>query len=252
MFASPAAFRPGRDGRMLYTPDQVLGFGDSVVALWTDDGHDGSISLIPINRLLAVDDRQILLHGRLRLVAVDAHLVFRYNTVYRPYLEESLCELRARMAPGVEATAGEGFVWLEPGFQDEVVDRGMLPPKWRVVLDDPAIRPDPSAPVSVAVGDILAQRDIRPPATGLAVLSSRELIIASEPAAYLDIPGRFGVDVLAVPRACLDSLAWDGSALTVRMAMPDAATDRAWVTLELDPYLIEAMRRAFGSAVSWF
>jgi hypothetical protein len=181
MFTSLAAFGPGRDGRMLYTPDQVLGFGDSVVALWTDDGHDGSISLIRIDRLLAVDDRQILLHGRLRLVAADSHLVVRYNTVYRPYLEESLCDLRARMARDSAAAARESFMWLEPGFEDESVNRGMLPPKWRLVLDDPAIRSDLSAPVSVAVGDILAERDIRPPATGLAVLSSRELVIASEP-----------------------------------------------------------------------
>jgi hypothetical protein len=35
------------------------------------------------------------------------------------------------------------------------------------------------------------------------------------------------------------------------MAMPDAAADRAWVTLELDPYLVEAMRLAFDSSVSW-
>jgi hypothetical protein len=252
MFASPAAFRPGRDGRMIYTPDQVIGFGDSTVALWTDDGHTGIVNAIPIERLLAVDDRQILLHGRLRLVAADAQLVIRYNTVHRPHLEQSLCDLRARMTPDIRATAADVFFWLEPGYEDEGVNRAMLPPKWRVVLDHPAIRPDPTEPVSVAVGDILAERETKPPATGLAVLSSRELVIASEPAAYLDIPGRFGVDILAVPRAYLDSLAWDGSALTVRMVMPDAATERAWVTRDLDPYLIEAMHRAFDPAVHWF
>jgi hypothetical protein len=251
LFATRAAWRPAGDGRTRYTPDQVLAFGDSEVSLWTDDGHAGTVVTIPIDRLLAVDDRQILLYGRLRLVAADAHVVVRYNTVYREYLEASLCDLRARMTQDAAVGLEDRFVWLGPGCQDDEGAEPELPHKWRVVLDHPGVRLDPSLPAMIAVGDVLAERLIDPPITGVAVLGPRELVIASEPASYLDVPGRFGVDILAVPRGRLDSFGWDGKALTARFAIPDSVADRAWVTLNLDPYLVEAMRRAFGSAVHW-
>jgi hypothetical protein len=231
------------------TPARVLGFGERNVGLWMDDGPGGRLTSIPIDRLLAVDDRTILLYGRLRLLASEGQIVVRYNTVSRSDVQENLGRLRDQMC-GAKRAVESGFLWLDPS--DEQRSQADLPHKWRVVLDNPAVRPDLTEPVMVAAGDLTEiQAGRTRPASGVAVLGPRELVVANEPVEYLD-RARYGVDLLAVPRERLDSLSWDGQCLTVRVALEQSGVEAATpVTLPLDPYLVEAMWRVFGDEVRW-
>jgi hypothetical protein len=203
----------------------------------------------PTSRLIAVDDRTILLYGRLRLMAADRQLVVRYNTVSRRDLQENLSELRRRMATKPQPIVS-GFLWLDA--RNEGMGQPALPHKWRVVLEHQMVRPNLDEPAIIAVGDVTEIRGgrNRPPA-GVAVLGSRELVIVNEPSEFLEA-ARYGVDLLAVPRERLDSLSWDGRSLTVRVAQDQADVEgAASITLPLDRHLVEAMRRAFGSAIRW-
>jgi hypothetical protein len=143
-----------------------------------------------------------------------------------------------------------GFLWLDP--HDQGLSQSALPHKWRVVLDYPTVRPDPDEPAIVAVGDLTEiRRDRTRQPSGLAVLGSRELVIANEPSEYLDAD-RYGVDLLAVPRERLDSLSWDGRSLTVHFAQEQPGAGRSSAVISpLDRSLVEAMRSAFGSAIRW-
>jgi hypothetical protein len=235
--------------RCVITPAKVLGFGERKVGMWVDDGPDGRLTWISIDRLLAVDDRTILLYGRLRLVAHGSQIVVRYNTVSRSDVQENLNQLRGLMC-GADRPVESAFLWLDPS--DEQRSQADLPHKWRVVLDNPAVRPDLTEPVKVAAGDLTEiQAGRTRPASGVAVLGPRELVVANEPVEYLD-RARYGVDLLAVPRERLDSLSWDGQCLTVRVALEQSGVEAATpVTLPLDPYLVEAMWRVFGDEVRW-
>ena len=230
------------------TPAEVLAFGGRAIALWVDDGPGGRVLSIPVDQLIAVDDRTILLYGRLRLLAADRQLVVRYNTVSRRDLQENLCEVRNRMATRCRPVEA-GFLWLDP--RNVPMCPPDLPHKWRIVLGDPTIRPNRDEPAVIAVGDVAAICTGRHrPSAGIAVLGSRELVIATEPSEFLE-GARYGVDILAVPRARLDSLSWDGRSLTVRVARDHGVGGATLVTLVLDPYLADAMRQAFGPAVRW-
>jgi hypothetical protein len=230
------------------TPAKVLAFGSEKVGMWVDDGPDGRVSAIPIEDLLAVDDRTILLYGRLRLIALENQIVVRYNTVSRTEAQENLGRLRARMAIGPEPVE-PAFVWVDG--VDDARSAAQLPHKWRVVLENPAVRPTLDDPVRIAAGNLAEVTSSRTrPASGIAVLSGRELVIANEPVEYLD-KARYGVDLLAVPRVRLDSLDWNGESLTVMVRQRRGADVATSVTLPIDPYLVEAMWRAFGDEVRW-
>jgi hypothetical protein len=247
LFVVPETTRLIGPRQCVRTPAKVLAFGDAIVGLWIDC-QPGRVTAIPIARLMAVDDRQILLYGRLRLIAAEDQLVVRYNTTERPQLRDNLAWLRRQMAT-TPMPAEPGFLWLTR--RGEQTDPERLPFKWRFVLRCSSALADPEEPASVAAGDVAETRGRRSgPASGVAVLGSRELVIASEPGEYLDA-ARYGFDLLAVPRDRLASLAWNGHALTVRMARPPEDSVSAWVTVPLDGRLVDAMRRSFGSAVAW-
>jgi hypothetical protein len=247
----PAASRLDRE-RLYSTPLQVLAFGDRSVGLWQHEAPAGRVTSIEIDRLLAIDDREILLYGHLRFVSAHAQIHVRYDTASREALEGSLCDLRRRMAP-TEIPTEATFVWLDasgrPGLEAD------LPHKWRTILQFPTVRLDPALPSAVAVGDVAAAPPnwVSPaagrPATGVAVLGPRELVVATEPGEFIDGP-RYGVDLVSVPRERLGRLAWDGHSLTIWTV---GRSDGEWasVTLHVDPELVKAMQRAFGTAVSW-
>jgi len=252
LYVIPATTRPTRPGESVLTPARVLGFGETTVAMWVDDESGGHVQSAPIDRLIAIDDREILLYGRLRLLATDTVLTVRYSTVSREELQENLCVLRRGMASERMAIES-GFLWLEPG--DRRRPQAELPHKWRVVLDYPWVRAEPAEPALIAAGDVgrAGSSKMRSP-TGIAVLDSTELVIATEPSRHVDTP-RYGVDLLAVPRARLKSLSWDGKSLLVRLdrgnAAPSILDEPAPVTLTIDPYLVEAMWQTMGSAALW-
>jgi hypothetical protein len=248
LYVIPRTSRLVSQTQCVVTPTEVLGFGDTTIGLWIDDGSLGHVRSIAAGRVLAVDDRTILLCGRLRLMSPDGQIVVRYNTISRPDLQRNLAELRGHIA-GQSFPTVPGFLWLDPSHRWQGVPQ--LPHKWRVVLDNRAVRPDELEPVAVAAGDLaeVTARHARP-ASGVAVLGPRELVIANEPVDYMD-PARFGVDLLAVPRGRLESLNWDGRCLTVRSAMYPGGVEAVSVSLPLDPSLVEAMWYEFGNQVPW-
>lgn len=249
LFVVPRTTRLIDPTHCVITPAKVVGFGESVVAVWVDDGPEGRMLSLPIARLTAIEDRTILLYGRLRLIAADKQLVIRYNTVSRDDLRQDICWLRRRTATKV-LPSESGFLWLDSHNRE--LPQSALPHKWRVVLDFPTVRPDPDEHAMIAVGDLAEiSRGRRRQPSGLAVLGSRELVIANEPSEYLGAD-RYGVDLLAVPRERLDSLGWDGRSLTVHFAEDRPGADGpSSVISPLEASLVEAMRRAFGSAVRW-
>ena len=254
LYVVPRTTRLISHKRCVITPAEVLAFGDEAVGLWVDAGPAGHVLSVPVDGLVAVDDRRILLHGRLRLVAATHDLVVRYGTVSQDALEENLSVLRGRMATK-HVPVEPGFVW--PTAKGAGAGRSDLPYKWRLLLGHPRVRPNGGEPVIVAVGDVTEVGvGARRVPSGIAVLGPRELVIVSEPL-DLDACACCGVDLVAVPRERLDALAWDGRSLTVlvshdRTAPPGAAVRGTTpVSLALDRHLVEAMRQAFGSAVRW-
>ncbi len=233
--------------RPIATPTEVLGFGDSVVALWVEDGMQGRLTSVPIDELLFVEDRQILLYGKLRLMAANSGIAVRYNTASRDSLQPGLDALRRTMA-GTVLPVDSAFVWMDGSKAGRGPDE--LPHKWAVVLEFASVRPDLTEPARIAVGNVAAPRTRSGPACGVALLGARELVIASEPPEYLDDTTRYGVDVLAVPRDRLSSLAWTGEYLNVRV-VGRATGQQATVSLPLDASLVEAMRWSFGSLMRW-
>jgi hypothetical protein len=247
LFVLPAATRLVNPTSCVVTPGMVLAFGDRALGLWIDDGPAGRTLSVPIDRLLAVEDRLILLYGRLRFVAGDRQIVVRYNTVAREYIGDNVESLRRRVAR-TAFPVEPAFVWKAPhGAGTRPAD---LPFKWRIVLDKPAVRPD-EGPAAIAVGDV---SPLRPapgrPASGVAVLGPRELVIANEPTEYTD-RARYGVDVLSVPRTRLDALRWDGCRVEVHLDGRPEDAGAAPVSLALDPNLVDAMRSAFGAQIRW-
>jgi hypothetical protein len=249
LYVVPRTVRLVDSSTCVLTPTRVLGFGDGSVGLWTEGGPDGWLTSMPIDGLLAIDDRAILLYGRLRLIGPEGQIVVRYNTVTRNDLLPNLLRLRAAAATAAGPVAPR-FLWLDPSGDSK--SPAELPHKWRILLDNPAVRPDPSEPVVVAAGDLTEIESGRTgPPSGVAVLGQRELVIANEPIEYLDSV-RYGVDLLAVPRQRLGTLSWDGQALTVTVVGGGLSGGPApAVTLPLDAFLVEAMWRAFGDAVRW-
>lgn len=247
LFVVPETTRLVDTTHCVRTPAKVLAFGTAAVALWIDC-RPARVNVIPIARLLAVDDRQILLYGRLRLIAADDQLVVRYNTAERLEMQGNLAWLRRQMATKV-LPAEARFVWLNR--RGEHTDPEKLPFKWQFLLRCSSALKDPEEPACVAAGEVAESRGRRSgPASGVAVLAAREFAIASEPGEYLGV-ARYAFDLLAVPRDRLESLAWDGRVLEVRLGGPGAESGSASVTVPLDGHLIEAMRESFGSAVAW-
>ena len=71
LYVVPRTTRLVTSSSSVITPAKVIGFGDRTVGVWVDDGPEGRLLSIPTEQILAVDDRTILLYGRLRLVAAE-------------------------------------------------------------------------------------------------------------------------------------------------------------------------------------
>ena len=167
-----------------------------------------------------------------------------------PDLQDSLIGVWAALA-GPPAPTRALFHW--PGHPTGGPDpESVMPHKWRVVPGSREAKIVGRETMVVVVGGIDGVRGRR---SGIAVLGSRELVVLTD--ATGDVRGaRFGFDVLAVPRARLRSLCWDGALLTICAGAADTAPgDQSWqpavIEVELDPGLGEAMREAFANEVRW-
>ncbi len=110
----------------------------------------------------------------------------RYNTVGRPELRELLLPVRTSSQP-VATPLPEGL-----GH-----DPATLPHKWMALLRSTEVQP---AGPDLGVGDG-DPWNIRPRLhDGVAVLSSRELLVATDPTPEVEM-AHYGVDLLAVARS---------------------------------------------------
>lgn len=244
LFLVPGTIRQTGNGQSVFAPGRVLAFGESVVAVWIEVGE---VIASPIAELAAIDDRTILLHGRLRLIGRSATVAIRYNVVARDELAESIAWLRGRMTTPNEPVEPR-LLWIDRTHRTE--EPLGLPYRWRFLLQDRSIRWNPAEPAVVAAGDLADIVAGGPRAAGgIAVLDSRELVIATEPTDWSG-PDRYGVDRLIVPRDRLRGLHWDREALTVLLDGVEPA-ERAAISLPIEPHLAEAARVAFGDRVSW-
>ena len=239
--------RPSR-WRRLALRTRVVAFGSRAVGQWTEDDGEGAVEFIPLDDVRAIDDRLILLHGRLSVIGQQSRIVVHYNAVARRQLRESILWLRREVA-GPEFATRYNFVWIgEEG--DERPERE-LPHKWAYMLghrDD--LRIDPSRNEMVAVGDVTEIGRSRGPATGIAVLGPHELVVAAEPPDCL-YASRYGVDLTVVPRCFLGDVGWSRGDLRIRLRDGDVTPGGLSISRPLDERLYQAMRRSFGDAVTW-
>jgi hypothetical protein len=242
----PTTWRPSGKGRRLVLQKRVIAFGPDAIGEWTEG--EGVAASLPIADLLAFDDRIVLLHGELTLVGRTGRLAVQYNAVARPLLRESILWLRRRILGGGFPTESR-FVWI--GASGEERPAAELPYKWSYLLSErDDLRVDPEGPEMIAVGDVAELGVRRPgPASGLAILGPRELIVASEPPVRPGAP-RYGVDLTVVPRRYLARVGWSRGNLAVGLRA-DGAAEPPSIVRPLDERLFEAMRRSFGDAVEW-
>lgn len=244
--------------RQVWAPTRVLAVGSLAIGLWTDEGEAADrLEYLPLADVLAIDDRTVLLNGRLTVVGPTSRMVVAYNTTARTHLRDSIAWLRRAVA-GSAVPVRETFVWMAASEARRDRPRSELPHKWAYILnrrDD--LRIDPVGQEMVAVGDVAEIGHSRGPATGIALLGPRELVIAAEPSEWLDV-SRYGVDLTVVPRSRLSGIGWSRGEITIRLqrdgspAMPNgptATTPSATISRSLDERLYGAMRVAFGDAV---
>ncbi len=244
----PGSWKRGSKVRQGVSRTRVVAFGETAVGQWTDGEDEGTIESVPLEDLLAIDDRIVLLHGRLLLIGKAGRLTIPYNAVARPQLRENVMWLR-RLIAGPEFATRRSFVWITDAAGERPEHE--LPYKWAYMLgcrND--LRIDPQADEMVAVGNVVEIGRSRGPATGISVLGPRELVVAAEPPNWL-FEARYGVDLTVVPRAYIRDVSWSRGELRIRLRAPDGSTDGLEISRPLDENLVEAMRRSFGEAVTW-
>lgn len=227
---------------------RVVAFGSMAVGQWTEDDANGTVESIPLHDVRAIDDRLILLHGRLSMIGQHGRIDVYYSAVARRQLLDCILWLRGEVA-GPEFATRPRFVWIDDRGDER--PKSELPHKWAYMLDcRDDLRIDHSSNEMVAVGDVTEIGRSRGPTTGIAVLGPRELVIAAEPPDSL-LASRYGVDLTVVPRCFLGEVGWSRGNLHIRLRENDNLPSGAPISRPLDERLYRAMRRSFGDAVPW-
>ena len=212
------------------TPARVIGMGADAIALWVDDGaRPGTRARIPFDDVLAVMDLSVLLLGRLEVTGEGASFIVRYNAVNRPDLRDMLLPLRRSFKTSPV-----------PPSEDASSERD-LPLKWLNVVQSPEAQPSGRGDIALVAGGI--QPPPRPRG-GVALLTTRELVVATDPTPDSK-EARYGVDLVAVPRARIGSIANHGDLLEVGIAADTHPTLRLSVHAELG----RQVATAFGPAL---
>lgn len=230
----------------------VLAFGEKAVAHWVElEDGSGSVESMPVEEILAIDDRIVLLHGRLSLIGRNRRMTVDYNAVAEPALRVNLAGLR-RVIAGPAFPVRPSFVWI--GARGKERPERELPYKWACLLaHSPELRLDERGDEMVAAGNVVEMGRSRGPATGIAVLGPQELVVASEPDDSL-LDSRYGVDLVVVPRFNLRDVGWEEGNLLIRLCAPDGSNESGEgpsISRPLDERLFAAMRRSFGDEIRW-
>jgi hypothetical protein len=236
LFVIPRAPRPvgAHRNAWVVTPTQVVAVANGSIAVWVDEGMGPRIrAQVPFADVAAIMDRNILLYGRLELVLAQGSIVVRYNAVGRPELRQLLLPVRRGFDPADAAThAGSG---AQPGD---------LPHKWMALVLSTEMQPqgpDHLVVVAGALGDGAPRLH-----NGVAVLTSRELLVATEPAADIAL-AQYGVDLLAVPRTHVTSVYGSGDTLMVHLATRARPIE---IRITADASLVAAAASTLGPIVS--
>ena len=236
LFVIPRAPRPvgAHRNAWVVTPTQVVAVANGFVAVWLDDGPGPRIrAQVPFADVAAIMDRNILLYGRLELVGPEGSIVVRYNAVGRPELRQLLLPVRRAFAPA------DATLRTDAGTQP-----ADLPHKWMALVQSTEMQPQGPDRILVAAGEL---GDPTPrPHNGVAVLTSRELLVATEPMADIAL-AQYGVDLLAVPRAHLTALYGSGDTLMVRLSTHGRPIE---VRITTDPSLVAAATGTLGPIVA--
>jgi hypothetical protein len=236
VFVIPRAARTvGVDwARWVVAPTEVVAIGEDRMAVWIDDLAGPRVrAVIPFRDVLAILDRSILLYGRLEIIGPEASIVVRYNTVGQPELRALLLPIRRSRAPvpGTLATAAGH-------------DPGALPHKWMALLHSSEVRTGGREPMLVAAGNL---DDPKPQLhNGVAVLTSAELIVATDPTPDIH-SAQYGVDLLVVPRSLVTALGGGGATLAVTVR---AAPGPVEVRVAAHPSLVAEALRVLAPVVA--
>jgi hypothetical protein len=207
LFVIPRSSRTVGSARAdwVLTPTEVIAVGGETIAVWIDDAGGPRVrAVLPLADVVAVLDRSVLLHGRLELVGPEPSIIVRYNTVGRPELRELLLPVRTTSQP-VAGVLPEGAGR----------DPASLPHKWMALLRSTEVQPAGPDRMVVAAGD---PWNVRPQLhDGVAVLSSRELLVATDPTPSVEM-AHYGVDLLAVARSRVRAIGGGGDTLVVTVA----------------------------------
>jgi hypothetical protein len=192
------------DAAWVVSPTEVVAVGHDRVAVWIDDAGGPRVrEVLAIADVVGLLDRSILLYGRLQLIGPESSIVVRYNTVGQPELRSMLLPVRRAALP-VETAVPEGGR-----------DPGELPHKWMALLRSKDVLPRGLDRLLVAAGDLGHPRPQLH--NGVAVLSSAELVVATDPTPDVHM-AQYGVDLLAVARRRLLAIAGEGATLRVTVA----------------------------------
>jgi hypothetical protein len=225
VFIIPLAVRStGVRGRNVISPRSVLALGSRAVGLWTEKPQPGVRVVITLDELAAVEDRTILLYGRLSFLSPGQSLRIRYNMVARGGLERALLELRRRLTGPARP------------IPQESLGTPPLPFKWKVLLQTLPVRLDADSSVAFRFAAVPEKARRAAPRGQLIVLNPWELVFLCEPAGA---SSRYGVDSFIVPRARVTDLRTNAGGVEV-----DA--NGARFPLPMAPALAEAARQWFA------
>lgn len=236
LFVIPRAPRPvgAHRNAWVVTPTQVVAVANGSIAVWVDDGQVSRIrAQVPFADIAAIMDRNILLYGRLELIGPTESIIVRYNAVGRPELRQLLLPVRRAVAPA------DAVLPAATGTQP-----ADLPHKWMALVQSTEMQPLGQDHLVLAAGEL---GDPTPrPHNGVAVLTSRELLVATEPTADIAL-AQYGVDLLATPRAHLTSLEGSGDTLIVRLSTHGRPIE---IRITTDPSLATDATATLGPIVA--
>jgi len=236
LFVLPSSRRTvdGSGNAWVTTPTQVIGVGADALALWVDEGMSRGVKArIPFDEVLVVMDLNVLLLGRLEIVGENGSFVVRYNAVNRPDLRDMLLPLRrsfivaSGMMPQTSLTARD------------------LPYKWLNVVRSADAQPAGYEDVSLVAGGV-AEPEPRA-GGGVAVMTSRELVVATDPTPYSK-EAAYGVDIVAMPRTRVLSLGGLRDIVEVRILADIPTVLWLSVDAELAGEIRATLGPAFGAA----
>jgi hypothetical protein len=210
----------------------VLAVGADRLAVWLEDPAGPRIrATSPIDDVVAVLDRTVLLAGRLELVGRDTSIVVHYNTVGRSDIRRLLRPIRANAEPVGLPLPAAGR------------DPMRLPHKWMALVRSVDVAGSAGGPMVVAAGDLDSPRPILH--TGVAVLTDRELVVATDPTPDVRM-AQYGFDLAVVPRTRVTGLEGTGSTLTMRL---DAWPGRVQLEVSAHPSLVAEAAATLGPLV---